>query len=142
VTKYRKSVGKFGEDLAAQYLAEAGYEIVERNWYSKIGEIDIIAKLKVKGPRSRFALQDRQKPKVEEIVVFVEVKTKSGLELGSPAEMVSKKKQKKLIKTAKSYLQEKNFNNTNWRIDVVTVFLKDHGDFEIDLIKNAVEDET
>lgn len=78
--------GKMGEECASKYLIEKGYEIVERNYHSRFGEIDIIAR------NSLF-------------IVFVEVKTREeGYEV-SPLEAVTVGKRKKLWKTALLYLQ-------------------------------------
>jgi putative endonuclease len=61
----RQDIGRYGEDRAAIYLQDHGYEIIERNWRSRSGEIDLIARHK-----DRF--------------VFVEVKTRNGSAYGHP----------------------------------------------------------
>ena len=70
-------IGLMGEDLAANYLIEQGYRILERNWRCKHFEIDIIASY-------------------EDILVFIEVKTRSSLAFGFPEESISKTKMKRL----------------------------------------------
>lgn len=117
MTFERKSLGQEGEDEAADKLQELGYRILERNYRNKIGEIDILAKDK-------------------EVLCFVEVKTKTNDNFGLPEEMVDKRKQKKIIKTAEYYLQENELYDIDWRIDVVAV---DRGRDEIRVLKNAVE---
>lgn len=96
-----KNVGKLGEQLAQQLLTDKGYQIIERNFGTKFGEIDLIAK-------------DRG------IWVFVEVKTKKGLDFGSPEEMFTKGKMQRVKRMAAIYLQGQE---TKCRIDMVAVVL-------------------
>lgn len=96
-----KHVGKIGEELAGEFLKDKGYEIVEKNWGSKWGEIDIIAK---KG----------------EMFVFVEVKTKIGEGFGSPEEMINKSKLQQVQRMASVYMRALDSQK---RIDVVAVVL-------------------
>lgn len=117
MTFKRKSLGQKGENEAVRELLGLGFEILEQNYRNKIGEIDIIAQEKGS-------------------LCFVEVKTKSSHGYGIPEEMVDKRKQSKLIKTAQYYLYEKELNDANWRIDVVAV---DKETEEVRLIRNAVE---
>ena len=116
MTFERKNLGQLGEDEAEQKLIELGYEIIVRNYRNKIGEIDIIAN-------------------DDEVLCFVEVKTKSGSGYGSPEEMVNFRKQQKIIKTAQFYLLENELDDIDWRMDVVAV---DKSLNEIRVIKNAV----
>ena len=78
--------GKAGEDHVAQWLEERGYKIVARNFHSRFGEIDIIAQR-------------------EPYIAFVEVKTRSQGSLVSPFEAITPAKQRKLVTTAKLFLQ-------------------------------------
>ncbi len=103
------TTGKIGEDEALKYLEERGLELVERNWRTKIGEIDLILKEK------------------SGEIVFVEVKTRkiSSFSSRSMASSVSKAKKKRLRILAEIYLK-KNFINIfkiQYRIDFVGVFL-------------------
>lgn len=82
----RKETGQFGEDLAAKYLKKKGYELVERNWRTRAGEIDIIAKKNA-------------------VIYFVEVRTKSTEEFGSPLESITPRKQAQIKKMALLWLQ-------------------------------------
>jgi len=100
-----KQIGKIGEDLAVGILKNKGYQILERNWGNKWGEIDIIAK-------------DGQ------TIVFVEVKTKIGIEFGTPEEMINHHKLSQIQKLAAFYPQSQN---SPLRIDIVAVILSnDH----------------
>lgn len=80
------SLGKLGERYAANYLIKHKYKLVESNFQSRFGEIDIIVKNK-------------------SYLVFVEVKQRDVNSIATPAEFVDKAKQNKIIATAKLYLQ-------------------------------------
>ena len=97
-------VGDLGERAAADYLQEAGYEILKRKYRLKIGEIDIIAK-------------------INNTLVFVEVKTRSNSRYGFPAEAVTYRKQQKIINMAQCYLNYINSTTACCRFDVIEVFL-------------------
>jgi putative endonuclease len=115
-----KNLGKVGEDMACGYLESQGYQIIKRNFRSRLGELDIIAK-------------------EDDTLVFIEVKAKSNTDFGLPQEMVGYKKQQKLIKVAYSYLKEEKLDDISWRIDVVAIIKDKSGGKSIKLIKNAVE---
>jgi putative endonuclease len=111
--------GKRGEDLAAAYLAEAGYRIVERNYRCIFGEIDIVAE-------------------EGETLVFVEVKSRRSEVYGEPQLAVGDEKQKKISRIAMHYLQERRLRHRLARFDVVAVKLPPAG-LRIELIRNAFE---
>ena len=106
MTHERLSLGARGEELAVAFLRKQRYRILERNFTTPLGEIDIIAR---KG----------------RTLAFVEVKTRSSLAFGSPAEAVGVRKQAQIIKTAKWYLAEGKGRGLQPRFDVVGVLL--HG---------------
>ena len=106
--------GKMGEALACKYLEAKGYEILEVNFHSRFGEVDIIAKK-------------------EKCIMFVEVKTRKSVSYGNPSEFVTPKKMEKIIKTAMIYLDG---NECEMRFDVAEVFLKKDG-ATINYIENA-----
>lgn len=81
-----KQIGDLGEDIAARYLMRKGYRIRERNYRAMHGEIDIIAEK-------------------DGMVIFVEVKTRTNMKYGTPAEAVNAQKQRMLLKTAYAYLK-------------------------------------
>ncbi len=112
-------IGKKGEDFAAGYFLKRGYEILERNYHSRYGEVDIIAK-------SGKAL------------VFVEVKTRKESSLVSPAQSVTPQKQRKLMLTAVNYLQKSN-EEFEPRFDVFEVWQNDGRIFKFNHIENAFE---
>lgn len=98
-----KEKGVKGEDFACNYLSKLGYEILERNWHSRYGEIDIIAKH-------------------NEYIVFVEVKTRQYDSMISGVKAVNFTKQKKLAKTAAMYLLDVE-EELQPRFDVIEVKL-------------------
>lgn len=102
-----QSSGKYGEDLACQYLKKQGYKILERNFRIRGGEIDIVAK----DPAPDSAGQ----------IVFVEVKTRYSHEYGLPSEAITFWKIKSLIKTAQFYMQKIGWGERPYRLDVVTI---------------------
>ena len=114
-----KHTGKKGEELAAAYLAEAGYRIVERNYRCFFGEIDIVA---WEG----------------ETLVFAEVKSRRSDAYGTPQLAVGREKQKKISKIALHYLSEKHLSLCPARFDVVAVKLLPEGPL-IELIRDAFE---
>ena len=101
-----KTIGRLGETLACEYLLNNGYEIIKRNYNTKRGEIDIIARYK-------------------NALVFIEVKTRSNLNFGQPVEAITKKKQVHMLNTIKYYLYENHLYNTNIqiRIDAIEVYI-------------------
>ncbi len=115
----RPSFGDWGEKVAVNYLMKQGYQILDRNYKTKLGELDIVAKER-------------------DIIVFVEVKTRSSRSFGLPQEAVNFKKQNKIMRMAMQYLQNRDLRGT-WRIDVVGIVMSKNRRVEnIDLIRNAV----
>ena len=109
----RRRLGDAGEDLAAAALKKQGYKIVERNWRSPLGEVDLIA-------RHRGFL------------VLVEVKTRRNLTFGGPREAVSPAKQAKLRRLAEYYIREKRLGEVPVRFDVVGIsIISDKQEIEI-----------
>ncbi len=114
--KTNLSKGKQGESLARDYILNKGYKILEMNYTSKIGEIDIIALDK-------------------DILAFIEVKTRSNINFGYAYEAVNYKKQKKIINTSYIYIKHKNIKNIQIRYDIIEIYLGKHTD--INHIKDA-----
>ena len=100
--RYRKNVGDCGEEFAAQLLKNAGYEIIERNYRTKAGEIDIIA------------IRDG-------VLHFVEVKTRNGDQYGYPSEAVDETKCSRIKKAASLYLQSRRMSWKNISLDVYEI---------------------
>ena len=99
-----RNLGRRGEGAAARYLEHLGYEVLERNFMCPFGEADIIA-------RDGDAL------------VFIEVKTRRGIEKGFPSEAVDARKRAKYEKIAAWYLQDYDAFNVPVRFDVVAIMV-------------------
>jgi putative endonuclease len=103
--RVKDAVGRYGEDLAAEHLGRAGLQVIARNWRCPDGEVDIIA---VEG----------------EVLVFVEVKTRSTVAFGDPAEAVGPVKAARLRRLAVRWLSEHRGDTRYWpqlRFDVISV---------------------
>lgn len=115
----RQQFGKESEAIAVKHLRKNGYRILEKNYRTKLGEIDIIAK-------------DGR------TLVFVEVKARKNRHYGNPKAAVTFKKQYKISKTALCYLKSTRQTNAKARFDVVTIYLQDSNP-EVEIIKNAFD---
>lgn len=104
----RSAVGRYGEEVAARHLAESGMEVLDRNWRCELGEIDLVA-------RDGGTL------------VFCEVKTRSGLDYGTPLEAVTARKMARLRRLAARWLAESGRHPQEVRIDVCSVLLRRRG---------------
>lgn len=111
-------IGRDGEDAAEIFLLQKGYKIIERNYRSHQGEVDIIAR-------------------EGEFLVFVEVKNYSFRSFGTPAGAIRKNKKQSIIHAAQTYLYKKKIDNTYCRFDVVTIYRRPDGSRAIELYKNA-----
>ena len=109
-----------GEELASKFLKKQGYKIVEKNFRTSLGEIDIVA-------------LDR------DTITFVEVKTRKSTAFGYPQEAVGLKKQKKISQVASIYLNQKKLNSEKARFDIVAILLSPDQTEKIELIKDAFE---
>lgn len=107
MSKATKDFGEEGEDIAAEYLQNIGYEIIERHYRFGKGEIDIIAK----DPETNYT-------------VFVEVKSRKNLEFGDPVYGITKNKIRQVRRMAELYLYDKQIQELDCRFDVVTVLFR------------------
>lgn len=119
MTKARLSLGKKGEDIALSHLKRMGYKIITRNYKSKFGEVDIIAK-------------DR------DTLAFVEVKTRETEKFGGPKMAVTERKRRQLSKVASEYLKRNGLSDVKARFDVVAIKLG-QGRNNIEVVKDAFE---
>lgn len=110
--------GRTGEKIAEEYLREKGYEILETNWRFSKAEIDIIARDK------------------DEMLVFIEVKTRSYDYFGAPEAFVTPKKESLLFDAANRYME---MINHDWeiRFDVIGIILKDIGNYQLKHTEDA-----
>ena len=118
MSKEKIVLGSMGEIAAQEFLKRKGYKILDKNFRTNLGEIDIVAKDK-------------------DCICFVEVKTRTSQEKGSPQESITKSKQRKLSQLALMYLKNKRLINKSARFDVVSVIQNSPGENKIDIIKNA-----
>jgi putative endonuclease len=108
-----------GEEIAARALKKKRYKIIERNYRTPAGEIDIIARDK-------------------KCLVFVEVRTRGSIEFGLPQETVVASKRKKLCNAARWYLQKERGDSSECRFDVVAVIMNQkHKSPRVEIIKDA-----
>jgi putative endonuclease len=119
--KYKNNLGIFGEDFASSYLQGKGYTIIGRNFKARYGEIDIIA------------MKDN-------ILVFVEVKTRTGTQFGLPEEAVTKRKIHEVVETAQYYCLLHPDVPKAQRIDVIAILLShDRSVMDIKHIENITQ---
>ena len=118
MTEARLTLGAWGEDQAVDYLRQQGMKIVERNFRTPVGEIDIIAKNKL-------------------ILAFIEVKTRRSTLFGTPQEAVGPRKQRQIIRTAHWYLQNNKKLRLQPRFDVIAILCQSGAEVQITHIQDA-----
>lgn len=97
-----KTLGDFGEEVAADSLRAKGYRILARNWRTSAGEIDIIAEQ-------------------NDVIVFVEVKTRTSDLYGTPQDAITQNKRRRIIRSSLVYLTEMDLLDRDWRVDMVAI---------------------
>ena len=115
----QQKFGERGENLAVWYLKQNGYKIIEQNYRSRMGEIDIIAK-------------------DGKTIVFVEVKSRRSIRYGSPKWAITPKKQRKISMVALYYLKTTQQTDTKARFDVVAI-TSNQDEPQIEIVENAFE---
>ena len=111
----RRRSGALGEDMACAYLKNQGFKILDRNYARPTGEIDIIAR-------------------EGDVIAFVEVKARTSVRYGTPAEAVNRAKQAHILRTALLYIAERGLDDAPMRFDIVEVLPE-----EIHLIRAAFD---
>ena len=104
MTAHRIRLGKWGEGVAGRFLQEKGYRLLDTNYRCRWGEVDIVA-------------QEGDE------LVFVEVRTRRGVQHGTPEESVTPAKARRLVATAQDYLQQRGQEGAEWRIDLIAIRL-------------------
>ena len=99
----KKLIGQMGERIASKYLSAKGYRILERNFFSRYGERDIIA------------LDGKE-------LVFVEVKTRRNEDYGYASQAVTPKKRYNLIRTSRTYMAMTQVESSSYRYDVIECY--------------------
>ena len=115
--KHNQRIGMWGEQVAADYLIQLGFEILNRNVRTPYGEIDIVA---------------RQ----GEITLFIEVKTRSSNKMGLPEESITPRKRQHMISAAEYYAAESEIDH--WQIDVVSIEGRPGASPKITYFENAI----
>lgn len=113
-------IGDRGEDLAATFLDNAGYRVLERNYRFERNEVDLVCLDPDRGGE----------------IVFVEVKTRTGTGFGPPEASVTEEKRASLIEVSRAYLHERRLEGAPARFDVVSILLTD-AEPEIEHYENA-----
>ena len=109
-------LGHEGEDVAAQYLREHGYTIQDRDWHCGHKDLDLVVTK-------------------DNVIVFVEVKTRTGTEWGNPQDFVDDRKIRSIVHSADAYLRL-NQINMEVRFDIISV-IADRGEFKVEHIEQA-----
>jgi putative endonuclease len=102
-----QDIGKRGEELATQFLTEQGFKILTRNFRCGKNEIDVIIEK-------------------DNVISFVEVKTRMSDAFGNPAEAVTRAKQREITKAAECYLQQNPAADKSYRFDVVAILIENN----------------
>ena len=118
-SKPTQPFGRYGEELARTYLENASYQIVTTNWRCTLGEIDIIA----------------QK---DNILVFVEVRSRHAETTEASFESVNQRKQTKLAALANDYINTHKLDDIIWRVDVIGVAIPRSGKAIIEHVEDAL----
>lgn len=116
----KQVIGKWGERLAEDYLVRRGCILVERNVRTQYGEIDLVMTMGVN------------------LLIFVEVKTRTSVEFGNPEEAITAQKREHMRLSAEAYLLKHPVVNMDWRIDVVAVYRASSETPEIVWFENAL----
>jgi putative endonuclease len=111
------SRGRTGEDATARVYASRGYRVLERNWRCPLGEIDLV----VEGP---------------DVLVFCEVKTRTGVAFGGGYEAVTWSKRRRLRRLAEAFLAQRPSSHARIRFDVASVWLGRRG-ADVELFEDA-----
>jgi len=116
--KGRSLIGQLGEMLAAEFLRKRGYTILERNYRSAVGEIDIVAV-------------------IDNVLIFAEVRTRATDECGHPLESIGIRKQRKLREVAQHYFRDRSPGYPECRFDALAVILREGEEAHFELVPNA-----
>jgi putative endonuclease len=119
MSSHRQIVGRWGENVAAEYLEKKGYKIVERNVHAARGEIDIVARK-------------------DNLLIFVEVRTRTSHSFSYPEESVTLRKQTYILSAAEEYLLLHPESGDSWQFDLVAVEGSPGGNPQIEHFENIL----
>jgi len=114
-----QAVGRWGEQTAAEYLQALGYTILARNLHTPHGEIDIVAGK-------------------DDLILFVEVKTRSSHSFAYPEDSVTRRKQAHMLSAAETYLEQHPESGETWQFDVIAVEGQPGGEAHIEHFENVI----
>jgi len=117
MTLYKKTFGREGEDITVKYLTDNNYVIIDRNFRSKFGEIDIIAEKNKK-------------------IYFIEVKTRANLNKGKPYEAITSRKRHQLHKAATYFLLTNDYKKYKNTITVVSIVLNEDDSYNLQFFES------
>lgn len=115
-----KETGDRGENIACRFLSAKGYGIVATNWRCRQGEIDVVARDGT-------------------TIVFVEVKTRRGLEAGEALVSITPAKRRRLIAAAYAYAEQTGESDPLWRIDALAITISPNGTARCTHVENALD---
>lgn len=101
----KQEIGKWGENQAKNYLLKQNYKILEQNYHTKLGEIDLIA----------YDIKEKE-------IIFAEVKTRTSLTYGRPIEAITNLKKQHICKSSQYYLYQRQIKKCNFRFDGIEVY--------------------
>jgi putative endonuclease len=113
------AVGQYGENVAAGFLLDRGYELLDRNWRCEIGELDIVART------------------ADGVLVFVEVKCRSGLGYGQPVDAVTPVKAQRIRRLAYCWLETHPTRRRGVRFDVISVLRQRRAAAQVEHFQDA-----
>lgn len=114
----KKQIGRQGEDIASKFLENNGIRIIEKNYFTKYGEIDLIG------------IDNKS-------IIFVEVKLRNNYNYGLPSESIDSFKLNRLKKAIDYYVYEKNITGHDYRLDLIFISLV-NGLYQIEWLKNQI----
>ena len=115
-----QKIGKKGESIARDFLIQKGYTIIDENWSTRFGELDIVAKK-------------------DNVYVFVEVKTRHSKNTESAFASITPAKREKMIKAVYQYLHENDLDDIIWQIDAIGIALHHNQSPIIDHVEDAFD---
>lgn len=116
--KHRRATGAAGEAATARWYEAAGYEVLDRNWRGRDGELDLVVR------------NDR-------VLVFCEVKTRTSDRFGAPIEAVNAAKQRRIRLLARAWMQERNSVARHTRFDIASVLPGRDGALVVEVIEGC-----
>ncbi len=135
----KKEIGNKGESLACQYLEQLGYEIIKKNHYDRVGEIDIIAYKDyiIHFIEVKSVSRETQNNVIHETFGDKSISFAENIHKYNPAEKVDRLKVRKIEKVAEKFLFENGLEEEAYQFDLIMVFIYDGGfRYKIEVIEN------